>query len=196
MRGWLIVLFVMVNFLTPLFGFGQVKVPEGNIVQLKQGRKVVLMAHGQDAASFMWFRDGAQLEGNFDMRLVVTLPGTYTVAALSEGCVSELSEPIQVMVDTGGSEDGLLIPNVFTPNGDGVNDYFYIVGLEQYKVKKLQVFNRFGNCVYADDNYQNNWQGSGLNAGTYFYILELKDAEGQILQRKGHVLIMMHAADN
>src|SRR5690606_10668551 len=64
---------------------------------------------------------------------------------------------------------GFFVPNVFTPNGDGVNDTFEISGLEAFQSAQLRVFNRFGNEVYRSDDYRNEWTGAGLNEGTYFY---------------------------
>jgi gliding motility-associated-like protein len=68
----------------------------------------------------------------------------------------------------------LTIPNVFTPNGDGKNDHFVIVGRTGYDVVDLSIFNRWGAEVYHNINYQDEWDGSNLNEGTYFYLLKLK----------------------
>src|SRR5690606_1127212 len=63
------------------------------------------------------------------------------------------------------------IPNVFTPNGDGKNDVFEIVGLEGFDRVEITVVNRWGNEVYRNNNYKNNWDGQGLNEGTYYYVI-------------------------
>ena len=68
------------------------------------------------------------------------------------------------------------IPNLFTPNGDGNNDTFEIIGLEQFTQNNLIIVNRWGNEVYHAENYQNNWTGEGLNEGTYYYLLKVKKA--------------------
>jgi gliding motility-associated-like protein len=79
----------------------------------------------------------------------------------------------------------------FSPNnGDDVNQYFYIAGAENSKVKKLKVFNRWGGEVYSSDNYQNDWDGTARNGqplppDTYFYVFE---ADGNRIY-KGFVVI-------
>jgi gliding motility-associated-like protein len=65
----------------------------------------------------------------------------------------------------------LKIPNVFTPNGDGQNDVFEIVGIEGFDRVEIIIFNRWGNEVYRNNNYRNNWSGQNLNEGTYYYLI-------------------------
>ena len=71
--------------------------------------------------------------------------------------------------------------NVMTPNGDFINDYLEFKGIELYPNSKLQVFNRWGEMIYEDDNYRNNWDGYFVEDGTYFYILELGN-DGTVLK--------------
>ncbi|GAA4914128.1 CshA/CshB family fibrillar adhesin-related protein [Mucilaginibacter defluvii] len=82
------------------------------------------------------------------------------------------------------------IPTLFTPNGDGINDVFEIRGLEQYSQNKLSIINRWGNEVYKATNYQNNWAGTGLNEGTYYYILQVQDSMGKWNVYKGYITLM------
>ena len=65
------------------------------------------------------------------------------------------------------------VPNVITANGDGWNDIFMIDYLNQYDIRKLTIFNRWGTIVYQSDNYQNDWDGGNVSDGVYFYVLEL-----------------------
>ena len=67
------------------------------------------------------------------------------------------------------------IPNLFTPNGDGANETFYITGLP-YR-SKLLVVNRWGSVVYRSDNYDNSWDGAREEDGIYYYELELKSGK-------------------
>jgi gliding motility-associated-like protein len=65
----------------------------------------------------------------------------------------------------------IFIPNVFTPNYDNYNDYFKIRSLEFVDNPKLTVFNRWGQNVFSDSNYRNNWAGDNLSAATYYFTL-------------------------
>ena len=77
----------------------------------------------------------------------------------------------------------LTIYNEFSPNGDGVNDFFYIDCINNYPGNRLEVYNRWGSLVHAEDGYNNDWDGTTdgkstdkvLPLGTYYYILDLKD---------------------
>jgi gliding motility-associated-like protein/uncharacterized repeat protein (TIGR01451 family) len=91
----------------------------------------------------------------------------------TSGTTIDDNDPTVVTLD-----NETFIPNVFTPNGDGINDVFEIVGLKLYSNVRLLVYNRWGNQVYRNDKYNNDWSGDGLNEGTYYYILFLsKDSE-------------------
>lgn len=69
----------------------------------------------------------------------------------------------------------LVIPNIFTPNQDGINDYFSIEGVENYY--SIQIYNRWGQIVFSENPYITPWDGMAgngkpLSEGTYYYILE------------------------
>ncbi len=68
-----------------------------------------------------------------------------------------------------------IIPNVFTPNGDQVNETFTIENLPASS--NIVIYNRWGNIVYQSDNYQNNWDGENHPDGVYYYILTMPNGE-------------------
>ena len=84
----------------------------------------------------------------------------------------------------------LIIPNVFTPNGDGINDTFFIPGLNTYTENEITIINRWGNDVYEKKNYQNDWTGNGLVEGTYFYVLRVLTLAGNWDVYKGYVTLL------
>jgi gliding motility-associated-like protein len=61
------------------------------------------------------------------------------------------------------------IPNLFTPNGDNKNDNFEITGLGDNFV--VEIYNRWGERVYQNSNYRNEWTGEGLSDGVYYYLI-------------------------
>lgn len=71
-------------------------------------------------------------------------------------------------------EHPVVIPNIITPNGDMYNQYFHITNVHLYKNSELTIFDRWGKEVYSAVNYQNDWDGNGLSAGVYYYVLDLK----------------------
>jgi gliding motility-associated-like protein len=73
----------------------------------------------------------------------------------------------------------LELPNGFTPNGDGKNDYFFVKGLDDYPDNSIVVYNRWGNQVWEKSGYRNDWdgvndKGEPLAAGTYFVIFKVR----------------------
>ncbi|MEP7264710.1 MAG: gliding motility-associated C-terminal domain-containing protein, partial [Bacteroidota bacterium] len=102
----------------------------------------------------------------------------YTVTVTDDfGCKATASVTVSVLCDT------LDVPNGFSPNNDGTNDYFVIDGLSQYPDNTLYIYNRWGNLVYKMHEYDNRWDGTSnvngiymsrtLPNGTYYYILDL-----------------------
>jgi len=86
--------------------------------------------------------------------------------------------------------DGLYIPNVFTPNNDGTNDTFVIPNLGYYPENEIVIFNRWGNVIYQKKGYLSDWDGSGLNEGTYFYILKVTTNANRVDIYKGYVTLL------
>ncbi len=73
------------------------------------------------------------------------------------------------------------VSNLFTPNGDGVNDTWYIQDILNYPDNEVFVYNIYGGLVYTKKGYGNDWDGtfngSALPDGTYFYVLRFTDSE-------------------
>jgi gliding motility-associated-like protein len=106
--------------------------------------------------------------------------GVYSVRVTSVECPEDTaSQYINIK-----TQDCLpSMPNVFTPNNDGINDKFIIKDLEKYPNSGIEIYNRWGLKVYESANYLNDWDGSNwknskpLDAGTYFYILHRSDGD-------------------
>ncbi len=88
----------------------------------------------------------------------------------------------------------IYVPNAFTPNGDGKNDLLKAipVGIQQFYY--FRIYNRWGNLVFNTANAVTGWDGKVKGAsspsGTYTWIAEAKDYKGNILQRRGTVILL------
>ncbi|ALM49272.1 hypothetical protein AMR72_10450 [Flavobacterium psychrophilum] len=125
-----------------------------------------------DTATYSWSGPGGFTAT--DREIFPKVIGDYTVVVTSaDGCVSEDVFPvISTTCD---------IPRGISPNNDGLNDNFDLSGLG---VKKLVIFNRYGQEVYSRNNYKDEWHGQGrgseeLPTGTYFYMVERTNGESK-----------------
>jgi gliding motility-associated-like protein len=76
----------------------------------------------------------------------------------------------------------LFVPESFSPNNDGINDFFEIPGIESYPNAELTIYTRYGQSVYSTKNYKNDWDGSSISSknldnqkvavGIYYYVLK------------------------
>ena len=75
----------------------------------------------------------------------------------------------------------VVIPNVITPNGDGINDFWDINILQGYPECSVLVYNRAGTIIFNSKGYPKPWdgtyKGNALPAGTYYYIVDLKNGK-------------------
>jgi gliding motility-associated-like protein len=114
---------------------------------------------------------------------------SYTVKVIDNN-TCQFRKTILVEVDQGCS---VSVGNAITANNDLNNDQLYIANIERYANNTVGIFNRYGTEVFKTDSYDNktnNWpkqdQVSKLTAGTYFYVVDLKN--GSVL--KGWVEVM------
>jgi len=96
---------------------------------------------------------------------------------------SKAAEPFEVSQITLFPLPELNFPKVFTPNGDGINDCFEILGIEKYQASKLVLLTPRGKVVREISPYQNDFCGEGLSAGTYFYMFFANASDTQPLKK-------------
>ena len=144
-------------------------------VCLGENSLITYAGNAPATATYTWsFQGGTIISGTGQGPYEVSWPGglgTYNIGlSISEnGCNSTNTNPVIV------SDCIIIIPNIFTPNGDGENDVFYIKGLDSYQNSKLIIYNRWGNKIYESDDYKNNWDGGNNPDGVYYYVLTLQN---------------------
>lgn len=130
--------------------------------------------------------------GSTDQRLEVTAAGFYEVKVELQGCTGQDSVMITLPA-------GLLpIPNAFTPNGDGNNDTFQIVGsLDQITSFTMQVFSRWGHMVFETTDPNEGWDGiyngTPCPVGTYLWIIRMKEhysGSDRTVTKQGYVSLL------
>ena len=128
--------------------------------------QIVLTFDGVGADSLVWdLGDGNMGTGD-------SLIYSYQEDGLYDINLTAISNECQESFDLSLFVGTIEVPNVFTPNDDGINDFFEV--RSEVDVQ-LAIYNRWGKQLYASDNYQNDWRGEGLAAGIYFYELLLPD---------------------
>ena len=118
-----------------------------------------------------------------------TVTTVYTATnALPNGC--QVSDDYTVVVL---NEAVVMTPSAFTPNGDGLNDYFGAIGKvpEGYR---LQIFNRNGEMVFKSTNINQKWDGvyKGVKqpSSVFVYLIEYKDLQNKPHQQKGTLTLI------
>lgn len=132
--------------------------------------------------------------GSMDPVITALATGQYTITVTDRtGCTASKDFTIDVIDDPRGCLKSIKIFELFTPNGDGINDTWVIEGLQNYPDNSIQIFNRWGQQVYEVSPYNNDWQGTttdgkSLPQGTYYYILTLYTTEA--IQLAGDITFM------
>lgn len=116
-----------------------------------------------------------------------TVAGIYTLTTSINGCSLEASAHVVV-------RGKIIVPNVFTPNVDGLEDTWNIQGLENYPEERtVRVFDIWGGLVFSSVGYKQPWNGTynsrDLPVATYYYVIDPND--GGITSRiSGYVAIL------
>lgn len=95
--------------------------------------------------------------------------------AISNFCGTASDTLLITMQDCDTIPQEVVVPNILTPNNDGINDVFEIANLPHNS--QLFIYNRWGRRIYHSNNYQNNWNADDVAEGTYFYVVFMLDGE-------------------
>jgi gliding motility-associated-like protein len=140
-------------------------------IDILEGESVTLSGIVSGTNSYVW-TPTTNMTGSTTLTPVVNPLNdvTYTLTATTtDGCVAKDEVLIVVLNE-------LIIPNIFSPNGDGINDRFEIENIEKYKDATVDIFNRYGQRLMRYvGGYNTPWDGrvngKDVPVGTYFYVI-------------------------
>ncbi len=158
-----------------------------------EGESVTLDGSGSTAGitSILW--SPAASLSNAASLTPIAKPATTTVYTLTvkdnNNCTSSDQATVTVLPYC------IKVLNAFTPNGDGINEKWIVTNGSSCTTQiAAKVYNRYGNLVYSNDNYTNNWDGTykgkPIPDGTYYYVLIYKLINNKIINLKGDVTIL------
>ncbi|MBS1525739.1 MAG: gliding motility-associated C-terminal domain-containing protein [Bacteroidetes bacterium] len=97
---------------------------------------------------------------------------SYYITRVHKDCESDRTEVIETVLFP------VKIPNTFTPNNDGINDYWDISGMENFPGADIKIFTRNGQLIFHSINYpvpfDGTYRGSPVPTGVYYYIIDVK----------------------
>lgn len=144
----------------------------------------IMLYAGSGYQNYVW------QDGTSSPAIQVTQAGNYWVIVDNYGCITTDSVLVKPCIDVS-------IPNVFTPNGDGINDEFFAEGnyLDYFS---MVVFNRWGKAVFEAGDISVKWDGTingaPASAGTYYWVINYKSKSYQLkdkeVQLKGWVSLI------
>ena len=158
----------------------------GSDLVVVEGKTIMLNASVEYGLTFKW--SPSTYLSSTDVQTPLTTPrqniGYRLTAYGQNGCIGSDSVYVKIL-------KALNIPNVFSPNGDGVNDKWILRSLSEYPGCTVEVFNRYGASVFSSIGYRIPWDGTRngtqLPVGTYYYIIDPKNGLDKV---SGNVTIL------
>ena len=165
--------------------------PEKPVVDLDE---VTFTNHsrGDNQTYYTWYFANNLAENTFEQKINHSFfePGKYAIAMIvtdMNGCSDTAIKAITVIPD-----DAIYVPNVFTPNGDKINDVFKAVstGIKTYK---LEIYDRWGENIVECSDISSGWDGTykGLDCavGVYIWKIYAVAINGTTKNLSGHVTL-------
>ncbi|NDC41454.1 MAG: PKD domain-containing protein, partial [Chitinophagia bacterium] len=177
----------------------KLRVPAG--VEVIAGSQVQLYVDTLNSVKlthFLWTPSDTTLTCYTCPRPIATPINTtvyQVVASTDEGCADSATVTIRVLCN----EDQVFIPNTFTPNGDGLNDRFYVSGRGLGSIKRMAVYNRWGELMFESNYVRSNDAGTGwdgsykgepLPPDVYVYIIDVLCSTGEQFSFKGDISLV------
>lgn len=156
----------------------------GSSIRACEGKFIALAATENLAASYLWNN------GDTTNAITVSTGGTYS-CTVTNACGSAEDAVEIAFIDC---DNCLYVPNVFSPNNDGSNDFFQVYSNCPLINFRLKIYNCWGEKVFEANNVNYRWDGcyKGIlqEAGIYIYTLSLTNELGQTSNAKGGITLV------
>jgi gliding motility-associated-like protein len=120
--------------------------------------------------------------------------GTYTLTVTDDnGCKGDYVGSLLNLQDDSCDDTYLFVPNIFSPDGNGVNDILFVDGKNIQQVQ-LMIYNRWGNLVFQSNSVAEGWDGNfkgkPVNQGVFVYIVTGRFKDGKDFDQKGTITLI------
>ncbi|MBS1687038.1 MAG: gliding motility-associated C-terminal domain-containing protein, partial [Bacteroidetes bacterium] len=169
--------------------------PDHPIVTLGETTVIQAISNSPYEVMYTWSpADGLSNTNASNVTVTTNNDVVYTVTAYinphGEHCSVVLQVPVTVV-----SIYNVFVPNVFTPNGDGKNDFFEIYGDKKtFKFVEVSVYDRWGERVFFSNDVNFQWDGTfksaQLEPGTFVYNVTVEFIDGHVQPAKGSLLLL------
>jgi gliding motility-associated-like protein len=143
------------------------------------------------ATHYLWTFGTADTSNAFEPAYRYKLAGEYPIelfAFSAEGCMDTASSLIHVK-----TREHLYVPTAFSPNGDNINDYFFVLS-QNISSLKIMIFNRWGKLFYSSEDVHFRWDGTcdgnQVQNGVYAYILTARGENGADYKLNGTITLV------
>ncbi|MFM2358026.1 MAG: hypothetical protein RLY16_18, partial [Bacteroidota bacterium] len=140
--------------------------------------------------------DNLSRNGYFGITVRPTQNTEYTVEAKNAaGCAAK----DKVVISVGCDAKNIFIPNTFSPNGDGINDIFYVRGVGLQKIRNIRIFNRWGELVFSKDGVSANdpafgwdgrFKGHMMSTDVFIYMVDVVCGNGTVFSYTGNLSLI------
>ncbi len=134
----------------------------------------------------IWFLNDIEIQGATNSTLKPEASGGYTVKTILDGCESKPSVVKLVEIET-YEDPQIVMPNVFTPNGDKFNQEFIPITYLNVNNSDIKINDRWGNTIYYSNSIKIGWLGENQPPGIYYYQISFKGKNGKEGKVKGWV---------
>jgi gliding motility-associated-like protein len=167
----------------------------GNAIDLQSEIAEIIICDEPQVVSYDYFQQNGEICLSIDRPILESgFDEVCIIVCDSFECQVCDTTFIQFQFESLRDTNDCFIPNIITPNQDNLNDIFFVNCLENTIGAVLKIYNRWGNQVYENNDYKNDWNGSYQNKplpdGTYFYMLQFIDFNENAINIAGDITIL------